>query len=257
MKHVKLFEQFINEEDKFTYADAADMVVDDIRKEEQGIMAALKAIGAKNLTDIFVKYETPSDDFDYRKFKSSKQIPIDSEVYVKAELGKYMGDTVLVFDDGEDQFAYVKESAIYEAVSKKTLFKKLWSKQGVDSDTALRPGATVNPIDVLKPKRTDTMTFLKIPVKAENSVLDFGVREFGPDRFWQNTVNIYGTNASVICIKNLSDDEFEMLKGVVPTAVVDVWIISNYFSINPRKAALANGQKLDSVDSVADVTVTI
>ena len=152
---------------------------------------------------------------------------------------------------------FIESFDLNEAVSKNTLYKKLWSKQGVDSDTALRPGATVNPIDTLKPKRNDTMTFLRIPVKAENSVLDFGVREFGPDRFWQNTVNIYGTNAGVIGIKNLTDDELEMLKGVVPTATVDDFIISNYFGIMPRKAALANGQKLDGVDSVDDVTITL
>ena len=154
-------------------------------------------------------------------------------------------------------FEQFVDESLNEAVSKKTLYKKLWSKQGVDSDTALAPGPNVSPMDTLSPKRTDTMTFLRIPAKAENPVLDFGVREFGPDRFWQNTVNIYGTNAGVIGIKNLTDDELEMLKGVVPTATVDDFIISNYFGIKPRKAALANGQKLDSVDSVGDVTVTI
>jgi len=60
-----------------------------------------------------------------------KELSIDSSIYDNAYLGKYKGKDVVVFGDGEDLFAYVKESVVNEDA------KKVWKYKGVllvDSD---------------------------------------------------------------------------------------------------------------------------
>ena len=108
MKHVKLFEQFINEEDKFTYADALDNVGED--GNDKDIANALKALKAKSSADIYILTDTTEDEGEglFDEVKKMKEISISSPIYNKAYAGKYNGKPVVVFDDGEDMFAYTK-----------------------------------------------------------------------------------------------------------------------------------------------------
>ncbi len=122
MKHIKLFEQFINElktkhyefsiRESFTYADAIDNTGEDHNQEVKGIKNALKSLKAKSVGDINLLVDTTEDDggFLYDEIKKMKPINIDSLIYDKAYSGKINGKNVVVFDSAGDLFAYVKES---------------------------------------------------------------------------------------------------------------------------------------------------
>ena len=52
--------------------------------------------------------DTTEDDGLFDAIKGMKTLPIDSTIYDKAYVGKYKGKDVVVFDGGEDLFAYTK-----------------------------------------------------------------------------------------------------------------------------------------------------
>ncbi len=113
MEHIKLFEEFINEslglnEEKFTYADAVEAAGEDL--DENGIKAALKALNARSANDIYIMVDTTQDNNGdlYDEVKKMKKISIDSPIYDAAYVGKFKGKNVVVFDDGQDLFAYAK-----------------------------------------------------------------------------------------------------------------------------------------------------
>ena len=102
----KLFDSPFNE--KFTFADAVETAGDDVKKNEKGIAAALKALKARKADDIMIMTDTTEDDGLFDAIKGMKTLPIDSTIYDKAYVGKYKGKDVVVFGDGEDMFAYTK-----------------------------------------------------------------------------------------------------------------------------------------------------
>jgi hypothetical protein len=126
MKHIKLFEQFIQNletkqydfsiRESFTYADAIDNTGEDYDQEVKGIKNALKSLRAKSVEDITILVDTTEDDggFLYDEIKKMKPINIDSLIYDKAYSGKIDGKNVVVFDSAGDLFAYVKESYVFE-----------------------------------------------------------------------------------------------------------------------------------------------
>ena len=61
--------------------------------------------------------DTTEDDDLYDAIEGMKTLPITSTVYDKAYAGKYKGKNVVVFDGGEDLFAYVKEG-VEEVITK-------------------------------------------------------------------------------------------------------------------------------------------
>ena len=111
MKHIKLFEQFIAENaelnEKFTYADACDTAGEECNDKD--IAAALKFLKAKTAKDIKIVADTTSGANDLNDaIKDMEAVTISSPVYDKAYSGKYKGKDVVVFDGGEDLFAYSK-----------------------------------------------------------------------------------------------------------------------------------------------------
>ena len=114
MKNLQTLNEFVNEDNmtKFTFDDAVDTAGELVRDEEKGISSALKALGAKKGVEISILTDTTEDDGSdlYDAIKKMKTLPIKSNVYDKAYHGKYKGKNVVVFDGGEDLFAYVKES---------------------------------------------------------------------------------------------------------------------------------------------------
>jgi nicotinamide mononucleotide adenylyltransferase len=114
MKNLQTLNEFVNEDNmtKFTFDDAVDTAGELVRDEEKGIASALKALGAKKGVEISILTDTTEDDGEdlYDAIKKMKTLPIKSNVYDKAYHGKYKGKNVVVFDGGEDLFAYVKES---------------------------------------------------------------------------------------------------------------------------------------------------
>lgn len=116
MKNLKSLNEFSNNRkfESFTFADAVDTAGEDVKGNEKGIAAALKALKAKGADDISIMTDTTEDDDLFDAVKKMKVLPIDSTVYDKAYVGKYKGKDVVVFDGGEDLFAYVKESKINE-----------------------------------------------------------------------------------------------------------------------------------------------
>ena len=110
MNNIKKFADFVNESinEKFTFADAVKTAGDDVKKNEKGIAAALKALNARKADDIMIMTDTTEDDGLFDAIKGMKTLPIDSTIYDKAYVGKYKGKDVVVFDGGEDLFAYTK-----------------------------------------------------------------------------------------------------------------------------------------------------
>ena len=110
MDKIKKFAEFVNESinEKFTFVDAVEAVGDDVKKNEKGISAALKALKARKADDIMIMTDTTEDDGLFDAIKGMKNLPIDSTIYDKAYVGKYKGKDVVVFSDGEDMFAYTK-----------------------------------------------------------------------------------------------------------------------------------------------------
>jgi hypothetical protein len=118
MKRIKLFEQFIQNletkqyefsiRESFTYADAVETAGEDL--DENGIKAALKALNARSANDIYIMVDTTQDNNGdlYDEVKKMKKISIDSPIYDAAYVGKFKGKNVVVFDDGQDLFAYAK-----------------------------------------------------------------------------------------------------------------------------------------------------
>jgi hypothetical protein len=101
--------------EKFTFADAVDTAGEDVKKNEKGIASALKALNARTSSDISIMTDTTEDDGLFDAIEGMKELSIDSSIYDNAYLGKYKGKDVVVFGDGEDLFAYVKESVVNEA----------------------------------------------------------------------------------------------------------------------------------------------
>ena len=110
---ITLEESVTNE--KFTFADAVDTAGEDVKKNEKGIASALKALNARTSSDISIMTDTTEDDGLFDAIEGMKELSIDSSIYDNAYLGKYKGKDVVVFGDGEDLFAYVKESVVNEA----------------------------------------------------------------------------------------------------------------------------------------------
>ena len=114
MKNLKSLNEYVNEDNmtKFTFDDVVDTAGELVRDEEKGIASALKALGARKGRQISIMVDTTEDEGSdlYDAIKKMKALPINSKVYDKAYFGKYKGKDVVVFDGGEDLFAYVKES---------------------------------------------------------------------------------------------------------------------------------------------------
>tara|TARA_B100001057_G_C22764860_1_gene917277 strand:+ start:266 stop:598 length:333 start_codon:yes stop_codon:yes gene_type:complete len=110
MSKIKNFSEFVSESinERFTFADAVETAGENVRKNEKGIAAALKALKARKADDIMIMTDTTEDDGLFDAIKKMKTLPIDSTVYDKAYVGKYKGKDVVVFDGGEDLFAYTK-----------------------------------------------------------------------------------------------------------------------------------------------------
>lgn len=100
----------------FTFADAIDNNGEDLKKEEKGIVNALKALKANKADEISIMVDTTEEEGEglYDEIKKMKPLSINSSIYDKAYVGKYNGKDVVVFDSDGDLFAYVKESAISE-----------------------------------------------------------------------------------------------------------------------------------------------
>jgi hypothetical protein len=111
MKNLQTLNEFVNEDNmtRFTFDDAVDTAGELVRSEEKGIASALKALGAKSGRQISIMADTTTNDGSdlYDAIKKMKTLPIKSNVYDKAYHGKYKGKNVVVFDGGEDLFAYV------------------------------------------------------------------------------------------------------------------------------------------------------
>lgn len=111
MKNLQTLNEFVNEDNmtRFTFDDAVDTAGELVRSEEKGIASALKALGAKNGKQISIMVDTTEDEGSdlYDAIKKMKTLPIKSNVYDKAYHGKYKGKNVVIFDGGEDLFAYV------------------------------------------------------------------------------------------------------------------------------------------------------
>ena len=103
---IEMVKESLNE--KFTFADAVETAGDDVKKNEKGIASALKALKAKSGSDIMIMTDTTEDDGLFDAIKGMKELPVNSTIYDKAYVGKYKGKDVVVFDGGEDLFAYTK-----------------------------------------------------------------------------------------------------------------------------------------------------
>lgn len=101
----------------FTFADAVDTAGEDVKKNEKGIASALKALRAKSGSDISIMTDTTEDDGLFDAIKGMKELSVNSSIYDNAYAGKYKGKDVVVFNDGDDLFAYVKEG-VGEVITK-------------------------------------------------------------------------------------------------------------------------------------------
>ena len=101
----------------FTFADAVDTAGEDVKKNEKGIASALKALKAKSGSDISIMTDTTEDDGLFDAIKGMKELSVNSSIYDSAYAGKYKGKDVVVFNDGDDLFAYVKEG-VGEVITK-------------------------------------------------------------------------------------------------------------------------------------------
>ena len=101
----------------FTFADAVDTAGEDVNKNEKGIASALKALKARTASDISIMTDTTEDDGLFDAIKGMKELSVNSSIYDSAYVGKYKGKDVVVFNDGEDLFAYVKEG-VGEVITK-------------------------------------------------------------------------------------------------------------------------------------------
>ena len=119
MKTILKFTEFVNESinEKFTFADAVDTAGEDVKKNEKGIASALKALKAKSGSDISIMTDTTEDDGLFDAIKGMKELSVNSSIYDNAYAGKYKGKDVVVFNDGDDLFAYVKEG-VGEVITK-------------------------------------------------------------------------------------------------------------------------------------------
>lgn len=116
MKHIKLFEQFINEGLDYTLADVAEEF-DAIDNEEKVFAKYLKAIGAKSAKDAYL-VGMIGDDLDEDDFKETGHTDkvADSEIYgdrsghAYVTLGKVNGVNAVKIGDGQDEFVYVGPS---------------------------------------------------------------------------------------------------------------------------------------------------
>ena len=105
-------------EGDFTFTDAIQTTGDNVKQNERGIKSALSALGAKSGSELILFVDTTEDE-DLRDATSKmKPLKIDSTVYDKAFVGKYKGKDVVVFNDGEDDFAYIKEDKSQEIEDK-------------------------------------------------------------------------------------------------------------------------------------------
>ena len=103
----------------FTFADAVDTAGEDVKKNEKGIASALKALKARTASDISIMTDTTEDDGLFDAIKGMKELSVNSSIYDSAYAGKYKGKDVVVFNDGDDLFAYVKEG-VGEVITKVT-----------------------------------------------------------------------------------------------------------------------------------------
>ena len=101
----------------FTFADAVDTAGEDVKKNEKGIASALKALKARTASDISIMTDTTEDDGLFDAIKGMKELSVNSSIYDNAYAGKYKGKDVVVFNDGDDLFAYVKEG-VGEVITK-------------------------------------------------------------------------------------------------------------------------------------------
>ena len=101
----------------FTFADAVDTAGEDVKKNEKGIASALKALKAKSGSDISIMTDTTEDDGLFDAIKGMKELSVNSSIYDNAYAGKYKSKDVVVFNDGNDLFAYVKEG-VAEVITK-------------------------------------------------------------------------------------------------------------------------------------------
>ena len=101
----------------FTFADAVDTAGEDVKKNEKGIASALKTLKAKSGSDISIMTDTTEDDGLFDAIKDMKELSVNSSIYDNAYAGKYKGKDVVVFNDGDDLFAYVKEG-VGEVITK-------------------------------------------------------------------------------------------------------------------------------------------
>ena len=110
MKTILKFTEFVNESinEKFTFADAVDTAGEDVKKNEKGISSALKALKARTASDISIMTDTTEDDGLFDAIKGMKELSVNSSIYDNAYAGKYKGKDVVVFNDGNDLFAYTK-----------------------------------------------------------------------------------------------------------------------------------------------------
>ena len=101
----------------FTFADAVYTAGEDVKKNEKGIASVLKALKAKSGSDISIMTDTTEDDGLFDAIKGMKELSVNSSIYDNAYTGKYKGKDVVVFNDGNDLFAYVKEG-VGEVITK-------------------------------------------------------------------------------------------------------------------------------------------
>jgi hypothetical protein len=247
MKYVKLFEEFTAGlkpvKENLTFADIADNIGSNVKKEERGILAALKYLKATSANQISNAFSTLDGDEDlYDAIDDMAQISIDSNIYDKAYTGKYNGKDVVVFDSEGDLFAFVKESAslMEGTVSFNKVIKALY---GTTSQTGL-PRMT----EFLGVGQGDTVTIVAVSAKGGAELFNF-VMSMPKGTAWMSK-----TSSFVAAFKNMSQRDYNALKAAVPSATV-----TGLDMFNPVKSsaqARAYDQKISAVDSVADASTT-
>lgn len=251
MKHIKLFEEFIldlskfNIKESFTYADAVENTGEDVKEEEKGIALALKALKARSVNDIAILTDTTEDDGEdlYDAIKKMKSINIDSMIYDQAYVGKFMGKDVVVFGSDGDLFAYVKESiSLNEGkVSPDKVAQALYGTNANNAPTMtaflnVRPGDMVT---IVSPSLTQGSELLVFANSINRTV-------------WMAEKSVFGSNTLYAAFKNMSQDDFDLLKAQFPKA--DVVDLDMYEPMKAKAKATASMKKLSNVDSVADAS---
>ncbi len=124
MKHIKLFEQFVNESLDYTAADAADAAgvsSADMKKEEKVLATALKYLGAKSLSDLYYAGDDDADDVssDFSLDKVTKMITVkgsylygDGSGKTTIGLGKMKGELCVSISDGSTTFYMVGPKSV-------------------------------------------------------------------------------------------------------------------------------------------------